>query len=92
MTSAKPPSDFPTRSIAEGRGTQRLKSFMKGKLYFNNRRSSVDCVIRDFTAKGMRLELSRSVTIPEVVELYIPNKDHNVHGLVRWRKEDQLGI
>src|ERR1700674_4571113 len=78
--------------MAERRVAVRHKSFLKGKLYFDNRRSSVDCVVRDYSASGMRLEFSDSITIPGVVEVYIPSKDETVRARVRWRKATKTGV
>ena len=79
-------------TMAERRVAVRQKSFLKGKLYFDNRRSSVDCVVRDYSASGMRLEFPDSITIPNAVEVYIPSKDETVRAQVRWRKAQETGV
>ena len=38
--------------MSERRVATRSKSLLQGRVYYNNRRSSVDCVIRDITAKA----------------------------------------
>lgn len=76
----------------ERRASPRQKSLLKGRIYFNNRMSSIDCVIRDISAEGARLQFSSTVATPEVVELYIPNKDQTLRAQVRWRKTDELGV
>ena len=49
----------------------RHKTLFKGRIYFNARLSSMDCIVRDVTANGARLEFSENVTPPEVFELYL---------------------
>ena len=78
--------------MIERRGLVRHKTFMTGRIYFNNRLSSMDCIIRDMTDKGARLEFSENVTLPEAFELYIPNKDEYYAAHVKWRRGDSLGI
>ncbi len=76
----------------ERRSTPRQKTFLKGVILFNNRKSSADCVIRDFTDQGARLQFSASIITPDVVELEIPNKDQILQAHVRWRKGDECGV
>ena len=78
--------------MVERRVSQRNKSFLKGTVYFNNRRSSIDCMIRDISANGARLQFSATIATPDVVELYIPNKDQTFHAKVTWRKLDEMGV
>lgn len=78
--------------MIERRALVRHKTFMKGRIYFNNRLSSMDCIIRDVTDKGARLEFSENVTLPEAFELHLPNKDEYFAAHVEWRKGNYLGV
>jgi PilZ domain len=78
--------------MAERRTSARQKSFLQGRIYFNNRRSSVDCLIRDYSETGARLKFSESVAVPEAIELYIPNKEEMHRARVEWRSGDEMGI
>lgn len=78
--------------ITERRALVRHKTFFKGRIYFNNRLSSMDCTVRDVTANGARLECSENVTLPESFELYMPNRDEYFRARVEWRKGGNLGI
>lgn len=44
--------------MIERRALIRHKTFIKGRIYFNNRLSSMDCIVRDVTEKGARLQVS----------------------------------
>jgi hypothetical protein len=74
------------------RRAPRQKSFLRGCIYFNNRRSSVECLIRDISHKGARILISNEVNIPNVVELYIPQKEQTLRARVEWRQEDEMGL
>jgi len=78
--------------MIERRALVRHKTFFKGRIYFNNRLSSMDCIVRDATANGGRLEISDSVTLPNAFEIYLPNKDEYFHAKVEWRKGGSLGV
>jgi PilZ domain len=79
------PSDHPRRS-------PRQKSFLRGLIYFNNRRSSYDCLIRDINPEGARLALSGMVTTPDVLELHIPQKQQTLTAQVAWRNGEEIGV
>ena len=73
----------------ERRVAMRHKSFLQGRIYFNGRRSSVDCLVREISDTGARLKFSTAVVTPDVVELHIPSKDEIrailTHAQGRWR-------
>ena len=48
--------------MTDKRLTPRLRSFLKGRVLFNGGQNSLDCLIRDISSSGARLELSASVT------------------------------
>ena len=77
--------------MIERRALARHKTFIKGRIYFNDRLSSMDCIVRDITDRGARLEASESVALPDAFELNLPNKDE--HFFAReWRKGSHLGV
>lgn len=68
--------------MIERRALVRHKAFIKGRIYFNNRLSSMDCIVRDVTDNGARLQVSESVALPDVFELYLPSKDEHFRARV----------
>jgi hypothetical protein len=78
--------------MIERRALVRHKTFIKGRIYFNNRLSSVDCIVRDMTEKGARLQVPESVAVPDAFDLHLPNKDEHFRAQAQWRKGDQLGV
>ena len=86
MSSATEPRAVERRRIA------RQKSFLRGMIYFNNRRNAVDCLIRDISPYGARLIFSDAVTTPDVLELYIPQKEQTLRVHVIWRHGQEAGV
>ncbi len=78
--------------MSERRSRSRQKSFLQGRIFYNNRRTSVDCLIRDISEHGARLKFSGAVVTPDVVELYIPNKEESYRAKVQWRNSDEIGV
>ena len=78
--------------MAERRRTQRQKSFLRGCVYFNKRRNALDCLIRDLSEHGARIIFSENVSVPDQVDLYIPQKEQTVRARVQWRHGDEIGL
>jgi hypothetical protein len=80
------------RRTVERRRVTRQKSFLRGMVYFNNRRSVLDCLIRDISPYGARLIFSDAVTTPDVLDLYIPQKEQTLRVHVIWRHGQDVGV
>ena len=61
-------------------------------IHFNNRRNVVDCLIRDISPYGARLIFSDAVTTPDVLDLYIPQKEQTLRIHVIWRHGQEVGV
>jgi hypothetical protein len=79
-------------TMVERRSSARKKSFLQGRIYYNNQRSSVDCLVRDISERGAKLVFSDTVTIPDVVELYLPGKEEVHRVRLQWSKGDEMGV
>jgi hypothetical protein len=78
--------------MTERRSASRKKSFLQGRIFFNHRRTSVDCLIRDFCEHGARLTFTSMTATPDVVDLYIPNRDESYRAKVQWRNANEIGV
>jgi hypothetical protein len=78
--------------MRDRRSSTRQKSFLQGRIYYNNRRSSVDCLVRDISDTGAKLIFSGSVSFPDVVDVYLSNKDEVRRARVQWRRGDEAGV
>jgi PilZ domain len=76
----------------ERRLVARQRSFLQGRIFFNNRRTSLDCLIRDVSEHGARLKFSGMVSTPDVIELHIPSKEESYRAKVQWRNGDEIGV
>jgi len=78
--------------MGERRGSRRTKSFLRGFVYVSRKRGALACLIRDLSEKGARIIFSDTVTLPEIVELYIPQREQTLRARVQWRRNDEIGL
>lgn len=76
----------------ERRRVVRQKSFLRGMVYFNDRRSGLDCLVRDISPYGARLIFSDAVGTPDALDLHIPQKEQTLRTHVIWRHGRELGV
>ncbi len=73
------------------RTTPRQRTLKKGRIVFNDGRSTIDCLVRNLSAGGAKLEVTSSVGIPDDFDLVMAD------GLtkrcrVAWRKLTEIGV
>jgi hypothetical protein len=78
--------------MTERRRASRQKAFLQGRIFFSNRRTSIDCLIRDFSETGARLRFSSAVATPDIVELHIPSREESYRARIEWRTEEEVGV
>jgi hypothetical protein len=78
--------------MAERRGIKRQKSFLRGIVTFDKRRGGMNCLVRDLSDDGARIILSHAVTLPDVIELHIPQRGKTLRASVQWRRDDEIGL
>jgi len=78
--------------MGERRISRRLKSFLRGFVYFDKRRGAMSCLVRDLSVEGARIIFSEAVTIPDMINLHIPQKNQTLRARVTWRRGDEIGL
>jgi hypothetical protein len=78
--------------MGEPRNSRRLKSFLRGFVYFDKRRGAMSCLVRDLSVEGARIIFSEAVTIPDMINLHIPQKNQTMRARVTWRRGDEIGL
>jgi PilZ domain len=78
--------------MSERRASRRQKSFLRGVVHFDKQRGGMGCIIRDMSADGARIILSQTVTIPNTIDLEIPQRGQTLRASVQWRRADEIGL
>ena len=74
------------------RNAPRLRSFLKGRVIYNGGQTNLECLIRDISPTGARLEFSASVTLPDRFDLYLPHREETCKAHIQWRRGEQIGV
>jgi hypothetical protein len=73
------------------RSTTRSRSFLTGKIVFNHGACSLECVIRNMSETGAKLQMSDAVTVPAEFDLVLAHNDQR-RATIRWRSGDEIGV
>ena len=76
----------------EPKAAIRQRTFLKGTVYYDNRRASIECVVRDLSDSGARLTFDHPATVPDNIELFIQQKQQTLRACVRRREPYEIGI
>jgi hypothetical protein len=78
--------------VPEARRSERLKSLLRAKIVFSGGSSTIDCLIRNVSAHGMRLEIAESLSVPGEFDLEVPHKGRTYRARLIWRGEGMIGV
>jgi hypothetical protein len=79
-------------AMSERRNSRRSKSFLRGFVYVSRRRGALACLVRDLSDKGARIIFTDHVSLPNVIDLYIPQREQTLRAQVQWRRNDEIGL
>jgi|SRR5450759_1983978 hypothetical protein len=74
------------------RRAPRQKTFLRGFAYFGGGPLAVECLVREMSATGARLEFSAPPPAIDDIELHIPIKGQKCTAKVIWRGGDEIGV
>lgn len=81
-----------TGIIDENRHTGRIRSFLRGEIVHSNGASRTECTVRDISETGARIQVPKSVTLPEFFDLSIPQKGLHERAKIIWIKDGEIGV
>jgi hypothetical protein len=67
-------------SVMEKRGALRHKCFLRAFVYFEGHGTAVDCIVRDISDSGARLQFGKPLALTELLDLHIPIKGKSFHA------------
>ena len=76
----------------ERRQHVRNRTLIGAQIIFNQRQSTLDCMVRNQSDDGALLVFPGSVTLPELFELYVPLKRESRMVRSRWRDGERIGV
>jgi hypothetical protein len=78
--------------MTEARRSERLKSLLRARILFNGGSSTIECLIRNVSAHGMRLEIAESLSVPGEFDLEVPHKGRTYRTRLVWRGQGMIGV
>lgn len=76
----------------ERRQTPRLRSLLGAKARYNQKRATLDCVVRNISDGGALIVVPDTVLLPADFELEIAQRQRSYHAHVRWRTGTRIGV
>ena len=78
--------------MVEARRAERVRSFLRARIIFNNHSTTIDCVIKNISRSGAKIDLGNSMSIPETFDLEVPQKGRTFRARLSWRNETSIGV
>ncbi len=78
--------------MPEMRQAERIRSFLRAQIIFNNRMSTIDCTIKNISPTGARVALSDTLAVPTEFEIDIPQKGRSYRARLVWRDKEAIGV
>src|SRR5438309_3573242 len=78
--------------MPEARRSERLRSLLRARIIFNGGNSTIECLIRNVSADGMRLQLAESLSVPGEFDLEVPHKGRSYRARLVWRGDGMIGV
>ena len=78
--------------MAERRKSVRNRTYLGGVIAFNDRASTMDCLIRNLSPDGARLSFYEVQTLPDQFELTITRRNHSYPARIAWRGPTEAGV
>ena len=76
----------------EKRAEHRRKMLKGGTVHFNKGYSSLECVIRDISSSGARIQMGETFGVPTRFVLSIAGETTQIEASVRWRNSRYIGL
>jgi len=76
----------------ERRRYPRGRSYYGGVIAFNARKSTIDCVVRNFSRAGAKIAMTGTVLLPDNFDLAIARKDTSFRAHLVWRNTSEAGV
>ena len=76
----------------EQRRASRARVIYSGVVTFNDQHSSIECVVRNFSDDGARIEFENTAMLPDEIKLFIPKKNRTYRARMVWAGTNTAGL
>ncbi len=78
--------------MEEHRKSLRGRTYLGGQITFNERSSTMDCLVRNLSQDGARILLPSTVGVPHEFELTVHGRNENFLARLIWRTPTEIGV
>lgn len=78
--------------FAERRSEPRRRVFKGGTLSFNRGYGALECILRNLSERGARLQFGETSAVPPAFGLRLSGESHVRMARVRWRTLTDIGV
>jgi PilZ domain len=78
--------------MSDRRRQYRNRVYYSGTIAFNDRKSTVACVVRNFNSFGAMVEFENPAIVPDWVDFEVQRKGVTYLAHLAWRDRDRAGL
>lgn len=78
--------------MQQRRKDHRGRTYLGAQIAFNNRCSTLDCLVTNLSAEGAMIAFAGTVAIPGEFDVSIPSKGESRRARVVWLEETRAGV
>ena len=78
--------------MIERRQSARARVIYSGVIAYDDRHSTMDCVVRNFSEDGVKVEFDNTALLPDELDLLIAKKSRAFDAKIVWRGDRQAGL
>jgi hypothetical protein len=78
--------------MLERRQFPRSRVYYGGMVAFNARSSTLDCVVRNFSQRGAKIEFENSAILPDRVDFEVARRGLSCPAHLVWRDQNTVGL
>lgn len=78
--------------MVEARRSERVRSFLRARIIFNNGASTIECTIKNISLHGAKIEIIHSLSVPSEFDLEVPQRARTYRAKMMWRAADSIGV
>jgi len=78
--------------MSDQRQLFRNRVYYGGLVAFNDRQSTLACIVRNFTAFGARIEFENPALLPDEIDFAVPRRSLSCLAHLAWRDRNAAGL
>ena len=78
--------------MIERRQSVRTRVIYSGVIGYDERRSTMNCVVRNFSEDGVKVEFDNPALLPDEIDLLIAKKSRAFNAKIVWLGDRQAGL